>query len=176
MANRFHGFRRRVVASGRKTFWLAGAVSQTTLASTSSAVVITSLNAAALALRPFTIVRTRGVWSVFSDQTAADENQFVQFGGIVVSDQAVAVGITAVPTPAEQDSSPWFFFDTALQRFNIGSDIGLVPNFAPDRYVIDSKSMRKVEEGQDIIGVVQNAAAGAGSIVNTYFKILIKLH
>ncbi len=42
--------------------------------------------------------------------------------------------------------------------------------------MIDSKSMRKVEEGQDIIGVVQNAAAGAGSIVNTYFKILIKLH
>ena len=176
MAHRFSGLRRSMIRSGRKTFWLGGSIITTNLSGANSAALIASLNAAALALRPFTIVRTRGVWGFNSDQVGADENQHVAFGSIVVSDEATAVGITAVPTPVEQDASSWISFDMAFQRFEFSSGVGVNPNMIPQRYVIDSKSMRKVEEGQDLIEVIQNGAAGAGANITTYLKTLIKLH
>ncbi len=176
MARSFHGLRSRMIRSGRKTFWFSGSIVHTTLASASSAAIQTSLNAAALSLRPFTVIRTRGVWGFSSDQTAADEDQEVAFGSIVVSDEAVAVGITAVPTPVEQDGSPWIHFDMAFQRLEFLSSVGVVPDMMPQRYVIDSKSMRKVEEGQDLITVIQNSGTSEGTNVATYVKTLVKLH
>ncbi len=176
MARRFGGLRSRMIRSGRKTFWVGGTIVETTLASANSAAILTSLNAAALALRPFTIVRTRGQWGFHSDQQAADESQHIHYGSIVVSDEAVAVGITAVPTPVTQDASSWVHFDGAYQRFEFGSGTGVNPNMIPHRYVIDSKSMRKVEEGQDLIAVAQNGPNSEGSVLITYVKTLIKLH
>ncbi len=176
MPRRAHGLRTRMVASGRKTFWVGGTIVNSVLAAANSALIVTSLSVSALALRPFTVVRTRGVWSFFSDQIAADEDQQVAFGGIVVSDEAVAVGITAVPTPVEQDSSSWLFYDMAFQRFEQQSAIGIYPAMIPWNNVIDSKSMRKVDEGQDLVEVIQNGAGSEGSTVTTFVKHLIKLH
>ncbi len=176
MARRFHGVRSRLVSSGRKTFWLSGTVAQTALAAGGTAVLVSALNAAALALRPFTVVRTRGYWSVFSDQLSANEDQVAHYGSIVVSDEAVAIGVTAVPTPVTSDSSSWIHFDGAAQRLTFSSAVGFAPNAAPERYVIDSKSMRKVEEGQDLIEVVQSATISEGLFITTYTKALIKLH
>ena len=42
--------------------------------------------------------------------------------------------------------------------------------------LIDSKSMRKVEEGQDLIEVIENSAISNGAQVITYTRVLIKLH
>ena len=71
--------------------------------------IMFSLNAAALALRPFTIVRSRFEVGIISDQTAATEDQLGAIGMAVVSDQAVAVGVTAVPTPiTDMGSDLWF--------------------------------------------------------------------
>ncbi len=176
MPRRGHGLRTRMVASGRKTFWVGGTIVNSNLAGANSALIVTSLSAGALALRPFTVVRTRGVWGFFSDQVAADEDQQVAYGGIVVSDEAVAVGITAVPTPVEQDSSSWLFYDMAFQRFEQQSAVGIQPNMIPQRYVVDSKSMRKVEEGQDLIDIIQNGSSAEGANVVMYTKTLIKLH
>ncbi len=176
MARRFSGFRQRLVRQGRKTFWFNGAWTNTNLASANSAAIVVSLNAAALALRPFTIIRTRGVWGVRSDQISVDENQFVNYGSIVVSDEALAVGVSAVPTPVEQDGSAWISFDQAVQQINAASDIGLHPNMIPWRMEIDSKSMRKVEEGQTLIDVIQNSAISNGAQVALYSRVLIKLH
>ena len=176
MGRRFAGFRQRLVATGRKTFWLGGAITESTLGSGNSALMITSLNAAALALRPFTVVRTRGYWAVHSDQAIANENQIVHLGSIVVSDQAVAVGITAVPTPVTEDGSSWILFDGTAQSYEFLSSTGARGNHNQERYVIDSKSMRKVEEGQDLIKVIQNGATGDGAVVVVYTKVLIKLH
>ncbi len=54
-----------------------------------------SLSTAGLALRPFTIVRTYLEVAVRSDQAAAIEQQITAVGMAIVSDQAVAVGVTA---------------------------------------------------------------------------------
>jgi len=163
------------VRSGRKTFWFSGVISVTTVAAGAS-VLVTTLNAAALALRPFTIVRTRGWWSMFSDTNVASEDQVAMIGRIVVSDQAVAIGVTAVPTPITDSGSGWFSYDGAAQRMNVGSEVGIQGNFAPERYVIDSKSMRKVEEGQDVIKVVEASAASEGLILTSFSRVLVKLH
>ena len=96
-----------MISQRRKTFWLAGAVVRSMLTSASDAALITSLNAAALALRPFTIIRSRGFMHMVSDQIVGTENVVCAFGKIVVSDEAVAVGVSAVPSPWAQDSSSW---------------------------------------------------------------------
>ncbi len=64
-----------------------------------SSVLIGTLNAAALLLRPFTIMRSRGFTFVDSDQNAASEAPFGVFGMIVVTDSATAAGIASIPTP-----------------------------------------------------------------------------
>ncbi len=92
--------RGRVFRSGRQvreTLWVGITESVTTLASANSAFLINSGNAALLALRPFTIVRTLGYFATRSDQTGASENYDAALGISVVSDQALAIGITAVP-------------------------------------------------------------------------------
>ena len=176
MVRRFRNFRSNMIRSGRKTFWFAGQFNETNLAGASSAVLVTSLNAAALSLRPFTVIRTRGVWGAFSDQIGTDESQVVSYGSIVVSDEAVAVGISAVSNPVEQSSSPWIHYSTTIQRLQFESAIGFSGNHIPWNMEIDSKSMRKVEEGQDLITVIQNASFGDGAEVTTFVKVLIKLH
>ncbi len=161
----------------RETLWFGGSFAAT-VSSGVGGTIITSLNAAALNLRPFTIVRTRAEVLVKSDQEIASELQFGAYSECVVSDQAVAIGVTAVPTPVTDSTSDLFHvyqallnayeFQTAIGSANVGT-----------RYEVDSKAMRKVEEGQDLIAVVENSAAasaGAGMRVLTFSRTLIKLH
>ncbi len=175
MARRFRNFRSNMVRSGRKTFWIGGTYVRQALGAAGTSVIVTSLNAAALALRPFTIVRTRGMVSIFSDQIAAVEDQVAAFGKIVVSDQAVAIGVTAVPTPASDDQSNWHVFTFLSDKFLFITGVGF-QQIAMINHVIDSKAMRKVEEGQDLIGVVESDTLSDGCQISTYTRTLIKLH
>ena len=175
MARRFSNLRSNMVRAGRKTFWLSGTAGSTAVAGASTAVITTSLNAAALALRPFTIVRTRGYFSIVTDQASASENQFGHFGAIVVSDQAVTVGVTAVPTPATDSQSSWYVYEATADRFFFHTSAA--QNIHTVRMTeIDSKAMRKVEEGQDIITVVESAAVSDGFLAFDFTRTLIKLH
>ncbi len=177
MARSHRGFRQRMVASGRKTFWFSGTEVRTTLASASSVAIQTSLNAGALALRPFTIVRTRGYIAVRSDQSAAAEDQNWGYGQIVVSDEAVGVGVSAVPTPDAQSGSSWIVYERGAGRFLFISGIGVDPRQMIDgTYRFDSKAMRKVEEGQDLISVVEASALSDGFVITSFSRTLIKLH
>ncbi len=172
------GFIRRSGGRVRETLWIGGtAFSQTLVATTTTALVI-SLNAAALALRPFTIVRTRGIILVNSDQNTASEDYGASFGMAVVSDQAVAIGVTAVPTPtADNPSDLWFVYEFLIGRFVLGTNVGFVD--AGRERVIDSRAMRKVEDGQDVVSVVEGPGAGLtanGSVIHAFHRMLVKLH
>jgi hypothetical protein len=94
--SRKSGFIQRSGQMRRKTTWIGGAYANIVLAS-GIPQIVTSLGAAALALRPFTIVRTRGVLLIGTDQEAADEAQRVIYGEAVVSDEASAVGFVNPP-------------------------------------------------------------------------------
>ncbi len=167
------GFVRRNNVMRRESLWIPEPTSSTTIAAASTAVLLASLNAAALALRPFTIVRVRGVMHVRSDQVAASETFGVSMGQAVVSDQASAIGVTAVPTPeTDRGSDLWHVYESVLGFFKITEDEGGQGMFLQ----YDSKGMRKVEDGEDSITVLETASITTSAIVQHSARFLIKLH
>ena len=174
--NRKSGFTRQGGVVRRETLWLGGSFLDTGIATSSTPAVLTSLNAAALALRPFTVIRSRGLLHLHSDQVAATEHQQIAYAAAVVSDQSVGIGVTAVPTPVVDNSSDlWFLFETMFNAFDFGSGIGFDANSGNVRE-IDSRAMRKVEDGQDIITVMETTANSNGVFLQSFVRMLIKLH
>ncbi len=159
----------------RESRWLFISPVSSALGSASSALILNSLDAAALALLPFTIVRTRMFWHTRSDQTAATENIQVALGACVVTEQASAVGITAVPTPfAELGSDVWYMHEILSQALVVTSAVGSFESRLNAR--VDSRAMRKVEDGQDVIFVIENSGLSSGTENFTAGRFLIKLH
>ncbi len=160
----------------RETLWLGIDEVVQTLASANTAALINSLNAAALALRPFTITRTVGFFGVRSDQTATSETYDGAVGMAVVSDQASAIGITAVPTPWTDLGSDLFFTHQMLMgRFLDLTAAGFEMN-ALTWIQYESKAMRRVNEDQDIVVTVEGSSLSAGCAVHHAARILVKLH
>ena len=172
--NRKSGFIQRSGQMRRETLWISIVRAETTLAASATAAITRNLNAAALALRPFTIVRTRGRLLVMSDQVAASESYVGSIGYSVVSDQAIAVGVTAVPTPATDLASDKFFVLESWPGRAILNGTSWFMDATPQ--VFDSKAMRKVEEGSDIAFVSEAGIGGNGALVVDVGRLLVKLH
>jgi len=173
MARRFTRSRGRSGAP-RETEWASIAVIEATLGGSPTAVLAASLNAAALLLRPFTVVRTRGIMHVISDQAASTETYGVAMGLAVVSDQASAVGVTAVPTPiTDRDSDLFFVYEEIISRFEFKTGVGFEASTGT-LMAWDSKAMRRVNGDQDIVLTVENEINGA--IINVAGRMLLKLH
>ena len=161
-----------VIAKRRETTWFQFQPEQATLAAAGGASLLFTLNAAALALRPFTIVRSRFEIDLRSDQAAAVEEQRAAMGIAVVSDQAVAIGVTAIPTPmTDLGSNLWF-----LHQIIFADESSLTDRTRPSSKIsIDSKAMRKVEVGQDVVVVVETASSvGLGAIITVGGRMLTK--
>ena len=162
-------------APRRKTLWTGttGVTTHSALAA-GAAFLAFKMGTDELALRPFTIVRTVGYVSVWSDQTAAFEAPFGAVGHSVVSEQASAIGVTAVPTPITDIDSDAFFTYTPFS----GSGSSQAASQSNGRATVqfDSKAMRKVEDGDDIVTVIENGNAGAGLFFVIMFRQLLKLH
>jgi len=172
--SRKSGFIMRSGRMRRETVWLFEPASQITLAAAATAALVTSLNAAALALRPFTVIRSRGSWLVSSDQSAASEFYFGSYGYAVVSDQAVAIGVTAVPTPATDRGSDLFFgYGTWGARCELVGT-SWAQNHAPQEF--DSRAMRKVNEDSDVVLTMEAGLISSGCIIQFSGRQLIKLH
>jgi len=157
------------ISQRRKTTWLEIAPSDFTL--TTGATLLFVLTTAEKAMRPFTVVRTRIELALRSDQAAAIEIQQVGFGLAVVSDQAVAVGVTAVPNPvADIASDLWFTHQLMYADESALTD----RTRGHGTMTVDSKAMRKVADGQDLAVVAELTAASAGLILTVGGRILIK--
>ncbi len=168
------GFLQRGGVRRRESLWISIVTVEVTLGGAPTAVLLLALNAAALALRPFTIVRTRGVIFCRSDQTDNAETFIGDLGAAVVSDQAVAAGVTAVPTPlTDKGSDLWFLYEQLPSRQAGTTPTGLTQNVGVSKE-FDSKAMRKVEQGQDVVFVGENEIAGLNMIISG--RMLIKLH
>ena len=96
----------------------------------------------------------------------------------VVSDQAEAIGVTAVPTPiTDMASDLWFVHQLLYNEFTFADATGFEDR-GQEQYVIDSKAMRKVEDGEDVV-VVGESASGAGTggfVMAVGGRVLVKLH
>ena len=167
------GFVRRHGVMRRDTVWVGASFITGVLASTNAVQLVTTFSAAALAMLPFTIVRTRGGMHVRSDQTGASEGYGIQMGMAVVSDQAVAIGVTAVPTPdSDINSDLWFVYEQFFSRFEFVSGVGVLD--IGHYFSYDSKAMRKVDIGQDLVQVVE--APNTSCAFQDSFRMLLKLH
>ena len=162
-----------VRAQRRESLWLFFTGARTGM-SAAGGTIVYQLNAAALALRPFTVVRTHITFMLESDQAAAIEFQAAAFGWCVVSDQASAIGATAGPTPVTDGSSDLFF----LYKYMFGDESNLTDRTRPSTQVsVDSKAMRKVTDSEDVIGVAEfDSGVSDGLILSTAGRMLVKLH
>ena len=137
-------------------------------------VLAAQLNAAALLLRPFTIVRThiQVLWQ--SDQFAAGETPTGVLGVCVTSEQAT--GVTTIPNPmANADSSAFYVWQPMIADFMFGDATGFDSD-AGRQYTVDSKAMRKVGPNEQVRWMVENTSATAGALFTAIGRFLVKLH
>jgi len=120
---------------------------------------------------PGTIIRTRGVLSIGSDQGAALEVQTGALGGAIVTEAAFTAGGAALPDPVSDSSAGfWFLYEPFAQKnFNNLS----IPT---QLYTFDSKAMRKIEPGEMAVFMLVNAHATHGLTFLLNIRMLIKLH
>ena len=174
MARRFHNAVRR---SGprRETSWFDLPPVCSTVTG-EGGTLLYSLSAAELELRPFTIVRTYLEVMIRSDQLIADEQQVAAIAGAVVSDQAAAIGITALPKAISNLSSDLFWFhQSMIGSFGLATAVGIVNDGV--HYSIDSKAMRKVDIGSDaVISWEIDTGCGSGVTLTAMGRLLVKLH
>ena len=156
----------------RATFWGRSPADTAVTALAAGVSVIDS--SAGTAVGGMTLVRTRGHISVSTDQQIASEDLVGAVGLCIVSDEAFAAGVSAVPTPyTDQDSELWVMHQYFSQRSLFRDATGFTPN-AATTWEFDSKAMRKMEFGQSLIFVVENGGTfGFNYWLN--FATLLKL-
>ena len=157
----------------RTKIWIGGDLAIQGLG-TGAATLLGSLNAAALALRPFTILRTRIEVTFRTDQTGTLESPTGAFGEIVVKETATAIGVTAVPTPLAEITADFHVFQGMTAPILVATEVGLSEPGGV-RYSIDSKAMRKVGM-QDDLAIIAELRAAGGASINVEGRILIQLH
>jgi len=115
-----------------------------------------------------TIRRTRGVLTVSSDQSVAAEYVAGAMGMIVVTDTALAVGITAIPGPlTNANDDGWWVWEPCSFKGSLGGG-GVVSQ----SYQFDSKAMRRVEEGFSGAIVFESGSNGNAMAVAVSLSIL----
>jgi len=159
--------------SGRQTVWIGWQTGTNKVGiGANTAILLSQLTASALALRPFTITRFRGVFIVSTDQIAADEEPQMVVSTGVFSDTAVALGITALPDAISNPDGDWFQYDDLPYGFNKDTD----GNVNWLRYAFDSKAQRKVGLDEDIAMIGANNSAVDGGQLIGLGRMLLKLH
>ena len=161
----------------RATDWRLGISTATAIiVPANSKLLVTSFAAALLTTAaPFTIIRSRFLLGIQSDQAGASEEQLGAFGIGIVNEVARAVGVTGLPGPATDSLwDGWFVIQPIAQRIQVNSAVGFDAQMAT-QYVIDSKAMRKVEGDEGIVVMVENLHGSHGFTLTLEGRILVKM-
>ena len=142
----------------RKTFWLGINTADTVENNFAAAAttLVASLNAAALALRPFTMIRFIGDLWVMTDQTAATEFPFGAIGMAVGDDRAVTAGVASFPRPStETADSDWVMHLNWACGIRFATAVGF--DASPmNHFHYDQRGSRKLAIGDDLALLFQN--------------------
>jgi len=157
-----------VRAPKRPTFWegATGAFSLTTGTVSTSTVV----SEATLENTPNpTLIRIHGhIFVHVTARGAAGDAIVLGLGMIPQSAAAIAAGVTAMPIPVTDVSSPWLMHRQVVLDSNIappnGTDIG-----GNLHIVVDNKSMRKFDLNQGLQFTVQNSVIAGTLTVSIAF-------
>ncbi len=174
----------RAVGKGarRKTNWGQSAIRTDITALAAGTVILTQRLSSANIITAFgpesTIIRTRGHVMVTTDQSAATENVFGAYGIAIVSEDAAVAGVASIPSPySNADWDGWFvhgyFF--ASTRFADATGFTLEQGDGAG-FAFDSKAMRKLEDLESVVVLLENGSATAGMFFGIDFRMLFKLH
>ena len=179
------GFRPRRSTSKRLTAWSLGPQADLTSLSGTTPVIWTS-GVVLTAAGEDTIVRIRGSCEIFLTAATAQADGFAGALGIgIVTSQAFAAAVASVPTPmTELDWDGWMwhqFFHVHAGGIIDGSVAGDQDQVnavaAAVRFDIDSKAMRKQNDQETLMGVIEmgteTGTASARFAADT--RILVKL-
>ena len=119
-----------------------------------------------------TVMRTRGMVSIRPEVVGADLDIVGAVGVGIVSAEAQAIGITAIPTPfSNGDWGGWMVWRSFSYRFEFADATGV--NFVNWNFEIDSKAMRKVTPNEALV-IIAESQVGAYRI-STPLRHLVKL-
>jgi len=172
--SRVGGFRR---TEKRRTRWGATDVLETNVPA-GTTIIAARFTAVQLDVigPPLTVIRERGVALTASDQTAATELWEGAIGFAVVTEAAAAAGVASMPAPiTDADWDGWYAWYGIQGVIKVGSNIGFDAN-GGYRTEIDSKAMRKVNDEESLVILVENASATTGFNFSMQGRTLFKLH
>ena len=101
-----------------------------------------------------TIMRSRGELLAVLDGPTAGDQAVVFAGLIVVTEEQLAVGATAIPNPGADFDADWMWHGGISLI-----DEGAFPDFVGGRLTIDSKAMRKIKQSMSVALVVANSSS-----------------
>ena len=108
---------------------------------------------------------------------AADEQYYCPIGMAIVTEAARAAGAASLPSPLDDAGDDvWLYWTLLTGQFEFGSTSA----FQAQMYthmLVDSKSMRKVDDGSAIVIVAHNAAFSSTNMkLVTALRFLFMLH
>ena len=119
-----------------------------------------------------TIVRTRGLLSVISDQATILEEQRGAFGMIRVTDRARVAGAVSIPGPATDANDDGWFTWVPICQDSVQDVAGGLNGM---QYVIDSKSQRIIQTGTDVAVMIENEGSVGGMKIQLVLRLLSRL-
>ncbi len=173
MARSFRGGSRTVRGPRRQVTWVAPADQGYIALASTTKVLLASFSPEGAGMEKPTVVRTRGQLSIRPNVFSGDVDIVGAFGLGIVSAQALAIGITAIPGPFDDaDWDGWFVWRSFSYRFELVDGTG---DFYPasSDMEIDSKAMRKVADNEAVV-IVMQSQIGAMSI-SAPLRLLFKL-
>ena len=167
-----------VRAAKRAVVWTGGSVSSTTVA-TGAVATATLVTENELETFPSpTIVRIHGdILLTVTAASAAGAQALISIGMIIQSARSIAAGVGGMPTPGGNIGSPWLFHKEFVMRSSTATPANnLNEPGAQVRFTVDNKSMRKVENNQGLVMVLQNTVIGntISVVVAASFRVLLK--
>ena len=170
------GFSRGNRGRRRSVSWFVGPGDTGTTSHTSSASQIMGLGAQ-LTADGFTLIRIRGYFQIFLTSATAVLDGFSGALGIgIVTAEAFAIGITAMPDPvADADWDGWLFhhfFDVRSARATF--DAGDLS--AAQRLVVDSKAMRVLREGDTVFMAIETTEGGTAAGTSVFDSRMLLKH
>jgi len=120
-----------------------------------------------------TLLRSVGILSVISDQTAAAEQQIGAFGMCLATDVAITAGVASIPGPiTEANEDVWFTYVPFAQRNHVLTAVGTIKS---ELYAFDSKAKRVINSGTGIALVIENAHATHAFDVAVVMRLLTQI-
>ena len=160
----------------RSTSWETGPLSADTTVSSSTGKLWSAT--AVPQVDGLTVVRMRGLINIWlTAATAAGDGFAGAFGIGITSDEAIAIGVTAVPSPLSNMAwEGWIwhsFWDVRALTGTIADGVNAGVTY--QRVVVDSKAMRKLPLGMTMFGASDQTESGTATAeYNADIRMLVK--